>query len=1153
MYIDKDDGELTVSATDLVGFLACRSLTWQALAGIGGEGRRDVAEHDPMLALLQQRGIDHERRYLEELRERGHEIAVIDDTADMAARVSATEEALRRGAEVVYQATFLDRMSGVQRRGHADFLTRVDAPSELGAWSYEPEDTKLSTHLNPSAVLQLCSYAEQLAAVQGIDPANVHVVLGGQRRETIRLRDVDAYYRTARQRFAAALAVTDEPYPLPVGHCRVCRFTTACYRRWERDDHLSRVAFLTSDQRRRLEDVGVTTMAALAAMLPSTRVPGISPNVVERLCQQARLQRAAVPGQPPPVELVQPIEAGLGLAALPQPDPGDIFYDIEGHPYRFDGGLEYLHGVATIDTGAFAFDGWWAHTQREEREVFERLIDFIVERRRTYPRLHVYHYAPYETTAVKRMMGRYGTRENEVDNLLRDDVFVDLYRVVRQGVRVGSPSYSIKKLEPLYMRGRVGGIEEGASSIVEYERWLQNGDATILDDILVYNRQDVESLWHLQGWLESQRDELIAVGVDVPRPDDGPDADDAPDDSDDVVLSLLDELTRDLDENIAQPTEDQRTRWLLADLLQWHRREDKPKWWWFFARRDTYEAQDFVDDSECVGGLELIGDVDRTKQSIIWRYRFDAAQEFKASAGDKMFDAALERHNASVPKADRITSSEVVWAVDAEAGTIDLKRSAKRTTHPSNLMPNPTLSNAAQEGSLQRTARRLLDDGIDAGGPSTAALRLVAGRPPHVGGATAGTALRGDDESTLDALVRLTNHLDRSCLPVQGPPGSGKTYSAARAILDLVRQGHRVGITALSHAAIGNLVRAVIEAAGETKGAPVRIVQRSDADKAVTHDWVTAAGSNDDVIAELADGAQIVAGTAWLFARGDMEASVHTLFIDEAGQFSLANAVAVAPSAENVVLVGDPQQLAQPSQGVHPPGAGVSALEHVIGLERTMPPELGLLLDTTWRMHPDVCRFISEQVYEDKLVSVDRAARQRIVRDDVLSGAGLRWVPVPHEGNATSSAEEVTRVAGLYTELIGSPWIDHEGTQRPLDPDEILVVAPYNAQVRALADALPTGARVGTVDKFQGQEAAVVIVSLAASSAEDVPRGMEFLYSRNRMNVAVSRAKVLSIVVASPTLLAVECRSVEQLQLANVLCRFVELATTVGVTGPSST
>lgn len=289
-------------------------------------------------------------------------------------------------------------------------------------------------------------------------------------------------------------------------------------------------------------------------------------------------------------------------------------------------------------------------------------------------------------------------------------------------------------------------------------------------------------------------------------------------------------------------------------------------------------------------------------------------------------------------------------------------------------------------------------------------------------------------------------------------------------------------------------------------------------------------------------GCNLVAGTSWLFSRASFDQMLDCLIVDEAGQFSLANALAVATSSQNLVLVGDPRQLAQPSQGTHPDGAGASALEHLLGNHDTMPETRGIFLDRSHRLHPDICRFVSEIVYEGRLSADPECARQRIGGSGAHSGSGLRWRPVDHAGNRTSSLEEADVVAQLHAELIGQAFTNRDGETRTLTVEDVLVVAPYNAQVSLLKDKLPPGVRVGTVDKFQGLEAPVVIVSLTTSSFSEIPRGMEFLYSRNRLNVAVSRAQALAIVVGSPLLLSVRCNTVEQLRLANGLCRLVELA-----------
>jgi hypothetical protein len=386
--------------------------------------------------------------------------------------------------------------------------------------------------------------------------------------------------------------------------------------------------------------------------------------------------------------------------------------------------------------------------------------------------------------------------------------------------------------------------------------------------------------------------------------------------------------------------------------------------------------------------------------------------------------------------------------------------------------------------------------------------------------------------ATEDEMKRLVERVEGRHLFVQGPPGSGKTYMGARLILHLLARGKRVGVAATSHKAIHNLLDEIVKAGLDvpglkkcSSGNPESVYERGPIE------------SREDVDPFLDPGVRLLAGTAWLFARPELDQQLDYLFIDEAGQVSLADALAMGTSARTLVLLGDPLQLAQVSQGTHPGGSGASVLVHLLGDEQTIPEDRGLFLERSFRMHPDVCRYVSDAFYESRLEAAEGCELQ-----STAAGTGLRFLPVEHAGNRRSSLEEAARVREEFDRLLGQEWTDKNGVARPLRLADVLVVAPFNEQVRCLTEALPRGARIGTVDKFQGQEAPVVFFSMATSSGEDVPRNLEFLLSRNRLNVAVSRAKCLAYVVASPKLLEVGCRSIEQMRMANALCLFVEIA-----------
>ena len=1168
--MDRIDGRPVYSATDLVAYLACEHLTQLERAALAGLVKRPIRD-DPELDIIRKRGFEHEARFLADLRAQGRTAVTIeldgsaaDRGEELRAAATKTIEAMAAGADVIYQATFFDGTF----RGHADFLLRVDAPerpSRWGPYHYEVADTKLARHVKSSAILQICSYVSQLEALQGVRPEWLHVALGGSARAVERLRvdDYMAYYRAARDRFLKAMAdetpATNPPtgtYPDPVEHCDVCRWAAECATRRRADDHLSLVAGISARQRSALIERGIPTLEALGELaLPMIpRLEGTSEGALLRVREQARIQLEGRRELWPKYELFLPepgaeIDAERGLATLPLPSTGDLFFDIEGDPYAFDDGLDYLFGVLETDgtfTAIWSRDDADAFSLEGEQRAFERLIDLIMERLARDPSLHVYHYAPYEPTALKRLMGRYGTREAEVDRLLREGVMVDLLRAVRQSLRASVESYSIKKMEQFYGFTREIDLRDAGSSIVAFEQWLELGDgerpaATHLDRIERYNRDDVVSNLRLRDWLEERREELARLtGQEVPRPIVRENQ--LPADLTEAqarIEALAARLSADVPADPGARNGEQAARWLLAQLLGWFRREDKSMWWEFHRLMDLTPEQ-LVDEADPIGLLEPVGPVDEAKGGRqTWRYTFPT-QEYDLGRRDA-FDPSRKQ---SAPNDSPFTwKIGEVSQVDPAAQTVDLRRMTHQP-HPRALVPLEWIRTPDHQFALQEVGEWVVANGVDAPGPYRAARDLLLRRPPRCGQESGGALCR-PGESDLDAARRLGLALDHTTLAIQGPPGSGKTYSGARMIGSLLAAGKRVGITATSHKVIGNLLSAVLDAAAED-GVDVRAVQRGEKDRILDHENVAHGKDTDDVRRRLDDGrSNVAAGTSWLWASSKMRDAVDVLFVDEAGQISLANVLAVARATQSLVLLGDPQQLDQPLKGSHPPGADRSALAHVLGTDATMPPTQGLFLETTWRLHPELCAFTSEVFYDGRLEPEAHLAIQRLRADTpLLDGVGPRLLEVATHGADNESPIEAAAVARVARELVdgGATWVNGRGETRPLTWDEVLIVAPYNAQVGAIQRLLPEAARVGTVDKFQGQEAPISIYSLTTSSPELAPRGMDFLYSRHRLNVATSRARCVAVVVASPDLLRVRARTPEQMRLANAFCRFVEFA-----------
>ena len=1144
-----DDGTIIVSATDLVSYLACDHLATLELGRAEGRGERPHRREDLMVQLMQDRGDEHEQAHLERLRARGLRIVEIDKdgltTPDrLRAAEAATVAAMRDGADVIFQATFFDG----RWRGHADFLYRVERPSPaLGSWSYDIADTKLSRGVKGSAILQMCVYADLLERLQGIPPETIHVVTGDGVEHAHRLADYAAYYRHAKDRFEArVLSGSDavDTYPDPVEHCHVCVWYPDCLTRRRDDDHPSIVAGMRRVDTERLLGGGVPTLAALAALPADREVTDVPRRTLDRLRHQARLQLEERETGRRKYELIEPDpeSPGRGLAALPLPDPADVFLDIEADPWALDGGLEYLHGLATLVDHDEAYLPLWAHDRAEERSAFEAVIDLVIDRLDAHPGMHLYHYGGYESGAMKRLMQRHATREDEVDRLLRGGVLVDLLNVVRGGIRASVESYSLKQIEKFYMPRREGPVTEAGFSVVEYERWKREADPSILAAIADYNRDDCVSTLRLRDWLEARRVEAVAAFPDHawnrPVSQDG-EASAALTERRALLAARMTALTAGIPADPLERSADQAARWLLAQLLDWHWRDEKPAWWaWHHLR--TLSMENLIRDNEGIGGLVFVEDVEWRKQSVVRRYRFEP-QDHKFRPGEKVVDPSAEHGDFGE------AAGEVV-AVDDVLSTIDLLRGPKRQGyHPAALIPAKPFGAGPMPDALGQVADHVLAHGMHGAGPYRAARDLLLRLPPRVIGTPEWAPLRGLDEPVVDAARRIALTLDETILPIQGPPGTGKTYTGARMIVALIQAGKRVGISAQSHKAITNLLAEVLKAAA-ADGLAVRAIQKCGTGDGLVADAVTVTDDNGEVDRAISRReVDIVAGTSWLFARDELDGRIDTLFVDEAGQMSLAIVIAMSGAAPSIVLLGDPNQLPQVSQGVHPEGSGVSGLEHLLGGATTVDDRLGLFLDTTWRMHPSVTDYISTTFYDGRLLAHPMTAVQRIdVDDPVLGGAGIRFVAIEHTGNDSDSHEEAAAVADMVERLIGRPWTDQHGAVRAITEHDILVVAPYNAQVALVAAAIKrrVGARVrvGTVDKFQGQEGAIAIYTMTSSSRDDAPRDLEFLYSRNRLNVAVSRARSVAVVVASPALLDATCRTPDQIRLLNALCRLVEIA-----------
>src|SRR5450759_3545023 len=678
---------LQLADSDLGRFLSCRHCTALDMEVAQGLRPKPPLYPDPFLDLLIERGLAHEKQYVESIEAGGDEVLDLGDLAFRSPSEAAarTLDAMRTGRPAIAQGMLrCGEWSGIP-----DVLRRVETSSDFGPWSYEVYDTKLARETRGTAILQLSLYSDLLEVAQGKRPEMFHVVTPKpvDPVQSFRVADFAAFYRFVRKRLkgavaqgSAALALAN--YPERVEYCEVCRWWSLCDKRRRDDDHLSFVAGLTRLHSRELEAQGITTLERLGQLaIPlSFRPHRGSKESIERVANQARLQLALRRTGKLVHELLQPVEAGRGLAKLPLPSPGDVFLDLEGDHFAREGGREYLFGLTIVDgAGKTRHVKLWAHSDGEEKAAFEKTVDEIFASWAAHPGMHVYHYAHYEPTAFKKLMGRHITKETEIDRMLRAGLFVDLFSVVRQGLRASVEKYSIKDLEKFYGFKRLAVLAEAgaARQIIERALEAEKPEAippelrTLVED---YNQEDCVSALQLRGWLETLRHELEEGGTPVPRPlpVEG-EASEKVQERKAEIQKAMDALLAGVPEEKGARSPDQQARWLLAHMLEFHRREAKVTWWAFYRLRDLVDEDDLLDERAVVTGLTFVKRTGRgTKKCPIDRYDFPP-QEFEAKEGSELWandgksygdiaEIDLAAHWIEVKKRSAMADRHLQWA-----------------------------------------------------------------------------------------------------------------------------------------------------------------------------------------------------------------------------------------------------------------------------------------------------------------------------------------------------------------------------------------------------------------------------------------------------------------------------------------------------------
>jgi uncharacterized protein len=1106
-----------------------------------------------------------------------------------------TIELMSIGTPVIYQGGLKRTFERTVFSGRPDFLVHqdwevlfiggkltaqrrsqfIDSPR---ANKYTVWDAKYGGQSKPAYLLQVGLYVDALDELGLKAEGERHgLVLGSRTTESFEEIEIVPAMRLARKKISDLVDFAEQSradgkleefsasalsWNCPSKqNCDICEYPDLCKDNRKATDDLVQVANITQSQIAKLATSQITTMHSLARATDEQRPYRMTLDTFTKIRKQAAAQVKSLDSGAAYHELL----ADPMIQYLPPRAKLDVFFDFEGFPYYPErGGLEYLFGNYDWGTGDnegepldHLFTEFWAHNRDAEKEAFSGFMDWVLKRMNEDPAAHIYHYASYEVTALKRLAIRHGVYEQEVAWLVGTNRLVDMFNVVRNSMIIGEESYSIKKLERHYKFVRSSDVQKASASIDEYDRWREldslckdsslseedraaiTADADqVYKELRLYNLEDVWSTRELYRWLESLPGACTKYGSPLAT-DSNADAGERTPSRSERELVELQAQTKQLfdvvaDWNWGKNLEaDYRAKiWLaLTHSILFYKREEV-MFWADIAIRMLMDDE-ALEGERAAAAISDVVEISRETKNrkedgspyVLVTYT-TSLPESTLYSPEKKDDVVLRyRGEGNKPLRDfgkvmDVQGSEVTF-------TRTIKSNSDRFIVDA-IIDATYYSPIAKQAAIQKLANEIADrwkSPLNPAPKSPAIMDLLMRRPPKLRGGGALPLANTDDY--LPAVKQAVHALDNSVLAIQGPPGSGKTYLASRTIADLLKAGKRVGVSANSHSAIENLLEACIEAGVD----PGQIIKKQD--EGEDRLWVTKR-DNGPVVTWIKrnSGPYIVGGTSFFFSNRDVrEYRLDYLFIDEAAQYSLVDCLAVSGIADNLVLMGDPQQLAQVVTAVHPGGVENSALGHYMGDYSILPPNMGYFVEVTRRLHPRVNHAVSWLAYEGKLRSHPSTEKNKITGHE----QGLISIPVPHSGNSTSSEEEAAIVIDLVKKLNGAD-----------DPSSVLVVAAYNAQVDLLRSKLDqaglTDVQVGTVDKFQGREGMAVIYSFAASSSMDAPRGLEFLLDRNRLNVAISRAKATCYLVFSESLLESQFKTVAEVKAVSRLAGLLEIA-----------
>ena len=1112
------------SPSDLNNFVSCKYLIKNEIKFLNKEIRRNEESIDQKL--WKEFGIKHEKKHFDLLKKYYKKNISIKQDLTEEERYKKTIEAVKKGYDLIYHAYLMDG----DFRGEADFLIKVNTASELGDFSYEVYDTKITRKPKPRHIYQITAYSHMLSTIQGILPERMYLIDGDDITHQYKIKEFIDFYHYTKKNFDKFLKniVKEKVYPEKCSHCNFCDYTDECEKIWTEDNYINQVAKINRSQIEKLKKIGINTVKKLASANPEKIKVKINKQALIDRISQAQLQEEKRETGKSKYIILDP-DKGKGFYKLPKPDDGDLFFDIEGYPQEDGRGFEYLHGIYFKGPKGMEFKYFWAKDfkKKYEQENFIELINFFKTHFKKYPKAHLYHYNSYEKRSLRQLASLFSSdfpeASNFVDSLLRGEKFVDLFLVVNQSVRTTEKDMSLKSIEEvLYGFKRTSDVKKAEDSVKMYDFWLSSKDKKTKEDIIEYNKDDCESTFHLREFLVQNKPESIdwfLINEETEKKSI------EKKDWEKIEVELKKSLEKkEIAKNPLTET--------IKNLVGFHRRETKPEWWETYDRKEKTHDE-LEEDPECIGNCYSKSDKpEKVEKGYVFTYQFND-QDYKLKKDSTVYNA---HQNLSLGSIIEITEDS------PNKNIVKIKLTEKKYQTLGEMPSVLSLSRRgpAQIAVLEQALNRFVENYINLKGASyKCILDLLNRGNPDLSKIKPGEKLIDENKNITEESIKVVKQMKNSCLSIQGPPGTGKTYNSAKIIIELMKDGKKVGVSSNSHEAIKNLL-SEIERQAKAEKFEFKGMKKSSSTNLFNGEFII------DVIKDKPIDTKdflLFGGTAWFFSNIRMNQKLDYLFIDEAGQVSLANTIAMATSSKNLVLIGDQMQLSQPIRGTHDGYAKLSSLDYILEDRDTIPPEQGIFLRETRRLNKEICKYISESFYDSRLIPHE-VTQSRSVKLGLnnIKDEGIFFVPTDHFGNSQRSDEEADIIHNYYSKIIGKNFEDEKGKGK-LDINNIMVVAPFNVQTNNIKQKLlkkySEDTRVGTIDLFQGQEAKIVFISMTSSDAENLPRHKDFFFSRNRLNVAISRAQNVAIILFNPNLLLASANKIHEMRLMNNFCKLL--------------